>query len=586
MRLKERLKNGPFLFDGAMGTCLGEAPDWKGAEAELACLEAPELVRSLHEAYLQAGADALKTNTFGLSRLYAQGQNADALLLAGLKLAREAAGEQALVFGDIGPVGPDQQPQAGEVYIRQAELFLENGADGLLVETQPTTAGLAELAAWKEEHVPECDLIVSFAVGPDGISQAGHTVRELFEAVLPLEGVDAIGLNCMSGPHHLLQVLEGLGPQSKPVLFMPNAGYPTVLGRHVVYGGQPDYYAKQAVRALRAGASLLGGCCGTTPEHIRALREAMPSELPASRETDEAQVKALPPLQDRLAEKWAAGKKVLAVEYDPPRTDAIASFMEGMGRLKEAGADLVTIADNPIGRSRADASLLACKVKRELGLEVLPHMTCRDRNLNAARALLIALSIEDVHNVLLVTGDPVPADLKEEVKSVYSFNSRRLAAYVKELEQTSLSMPFRCFGALDVNARNFDVQLQMAKEKEAAGIEGFLTQPVLSKQALENLKRARRELSGKILGGIYPVVSERNARFLANEIHGMAMDEAIIEAYAGLNRTEAEALARRLSLDFARAMADWVDGYYIMTPFSRVGLSAGILQDLRAEGLA
>lgn len=126
----------------------------------------------------------------------------------------------------------------------------------------------------------------------------------------------------------------------------------------------------------------------------------------------------------------------------------------------------------------------------------------------------------------------------------------------------------------------------MAKEKEAAGIEGFLTQPVLSKQALENLKRARRELSGKILGGIYPVVSERNARFLANEIHGMAMDEAIIEAYAGLNRTEAEALARRLSLEFARAMADWVDGYYIMTPFSRVGLSAGILQDLRAEGLA
>lgn len=249
--------------------------------------------------------------------------------------------------------------------------------------------------------------------------------------------------------------------------------------------------------------------------------------------------------------------------------------------MKRAGADVVTIADNPVGRPRADSCLLACKIKRELGVEPLPHMTCRDRNRNAAKALLLGLSMEGVHNVLLVTGDPIPSEDRDEVKSVFNFNSRRLAAYVSGLNETVLRTPFRIFGALNVNAKNFDQQLRIALEKEENGVSGFLTQPVLSREALENLKTARRTLRGKILGGIYPVVSHKNACFLNNEIAGMHISEEIVSLYEGRDREEAEELAVEVSARIAEEIAPCTDGLYLMTPFKRVALMVRILREIR-----
>ncbi|MEM5781331.1 MAG: methylenetetrahydrofolate reductase, partial [Lawsonibacter sp.] len=222
-----------------------------------------------------------------------------------------------------------------------------------------------------------------------------------------------------------------------------------------------------------------------------------------------------------LWDKLERGERVVAVELDPPPDDDISFFLEGVRSLRAAGADAVTIADCPIGRPRADSSLLSCKIRRELGMEPLPHLTCRDRNLNATKALLLGLSAEGVHNVLLVTGDPIPTEERSEVKSVFNFNSRKLARYVAGLNEKTLATPFRIFGALNVNARNFEVQLRLAGEKEENGVSGFLTQPVLSPEALENLKLARSTLKGKILGGIFPVVSHRNACFLNTDISGM-----------------------------------------------------------------
>ena len=211
-------------------------------------------------------------------------------------------------------------------------------------------------------------------------------------------------------------------------------------------------------------------------------------------------------------------------------------------------------------------------------MEPLPHMTCRDRNLNATKALLLGLSIEGVHNVLLVTGDPIPTEDRDEVKSVFNFNSRKLAQYVSDLNQRTLTTPFRIFGALNLNARNFQHQLEMAVEKEKCGMSGFLTQPVLSAEALENLKLARATLKGKILGGIFPVVSHRNACFLNNEISGMRVCQEIIDLYEGKDREEAEALAVRISTEIARQIAPYTDGYYFMTPFRRVELITKIME--------
>ena len=277
-----------------------------------------------------------------------------------------------------------------------------------------------------------------------------------------------------------------------------------------------------------------------------------------------------------VSAKFAAGERVIAVELDPPPDDDAAYFFNGVRTLRNAGADWITIADCPVGRPRADSSLLACKVKRDFGMEPLPHIACRDRNLNATKALLLGLAIEGIHHILIVTGDPVPTEKRDEVKSVFNFNSRKLARYIQSLNET-LQTPFQMFGALNVNARNFDRQLEFALEKETCGITGFLTQPVLSPEAMDNLRKARTVLHGKILGGIFPVVSYRNACFLNNEIAGMRVSEDIIRRYEGLNREEAESLAVEISIDTAREIADFTDGLYLMTPFKRVALVEKIL---------
>ncbi|MCF0260252.1 MAG: methylenetetrahydrofolate reductase [Erysipelotrichaceae bacterium] len=278
-------------------------------------------------------------------------------------------------------------------------------------------------------------------------------------------------------------------------------------------------------------------------------------------------------------------RKVIAVELDPPKNDQIAAYMKNVSLLASSGADFVTIADCPIGRSRADSCLLACKIKRELGVLALPHMTCRDRNLNATKALLLGLAMEDIHSMLLVTGDPLPTDLRDEVKSVFSFNSRKLAAYIKGLYPETVSIPFNMFGALNVNALNFEKQLEIALEKEKAGISGFLTQPVLSSQALQNLKLARKKLKGKILGGIFPVVSYKNGLFLKNEVSGIDVSDEIIERYKGLDRSQGEDLALQISADIAAEIAPYVDGFYLMTPFSRVNLMVRLIDRIKKDGL-
>ena len=273
------------------------------------------------------------------------------------------------------------------------------------------------------------------------------------------------------------------------------------------------------------------------------------------------------------------------MELDPPADVNLTKFMNGAWMLKGAGVDIITIADCPIARARMDSSLLACKIRRELNLDALPHMTCRDRNLNATKALLMGLYAEGVRNLLLVTGDPIPTAERDEVKSVYQFNSRKLAAFVSGLGQTALPTPFHLFGALNVNALNFDVQLRLAKEKLEKGMIGFLTQPVLTPEAFENLKRARKELDGYILGGIIPVISARNARFMDSEINGIRVDDRVTQLYEGKNRAEAEDLAVEISAEIARQIAPYVDGYYLMTPFQRTGLICRILEQMQQDVL-
>ena len=269
------------------------------------------------------------------------------------------------------------------------------------------------------------------------------------------------------------------------------------------------------------------------------------------------------------------------VELDPPRSADIGGFMEGARQLEQAGADAITIADCPIGRSENGFQLCwPASLSRELGIEALPHMTCRDRNVNATKALLLGLSMENVHNVLAVTGDPIPTGDRGSVKSVYQFNSRVLAKFIRGLGESGEAEPFFVCGGLNINAVRFDSELDRAKEKMDCGVSAFLTQPVLSEQAALHLERAMDELRGaKLIGGLFPVVSEKNARFLQSEVHGITVDEAVVRAYAGLDRAQGEDMAVRLCREAASRISPFVDGYLHYDAVSAGG--AGVPRDSR-----
>ena len=588
--VRKLLAQRPLLFDGGMGTYYKTKP---GQECEQANLTDPEGILAVHRAYLAAGADAIKTNTFSLPRLAAAQQPGwEQLADAGWQLAAKAAGETgAAVFADLGPAPDTENLPAAQVYLAVAKRFALLGARNFLFETLSTEDGVLEAIRALKQTVPGAFVLVSFAVLPDGYTREGRYCAELVRRMAQSGVVDAVGLNCVSAPGAMRALVQQLGDAGLPLSVMPNAGYPVVARAQVRYQGKPEYFARELSRLAAEGVRILGGCCGTTPQHIAALRtalDALPETLPATPAAKPAAA-AKPAVEtdDAFLRKLWAGQRVIAVELDSPKDADLTAYLEGARRLQAAGADLLTVADCPIARARMDSSLVACRVHRELGMNVLPHMTCRDRNLNATKALLLGLYAEGVREVLAITGDPIPTAERDEVKNVYQFNSRKLAQYIVSLagEGREMPSPITVFGALNLNARNFEVELRRAAEKLENGMSGFLTQPVLSAQAVGNLKKARETLGGraKILAGILPVVSQRNAIFMENEVNGIHVDETIIQKFEGLDRAAGEELGLEVSVQAAKAAAPYADGFYLMTPFNRVALMERLIARLRTE---
>ena len=588
--VRAHLARKPLLFDGGMGTYYKAKP---GTECEQGNLLDPAGVRKVHREYLAAGAEAIKTNTFGLPRMAAARQpDWQVLARAGWKLAAEAAVETgAAVFADLGPAPDTEAAPAGSIYTAVARCFVEQGAKNFLFETLSSDAGVLEAVQAVKAQVPDAFVLVSFAVLPDGYTREGMYSKDLVRRMTESGIVDAVGFNCVSAPGAMRTLVQQLGSTALPLSVMPNAGYPVVTRTQVKYQGKPEYFAKELARIAAEGVRILGGCCGTTPAHIAALRAALDS-LPAVEKAAPAVQVSTPEAptvekDDAFLRKLNAGKKVIAIELDSPKDADLTNYLAGAKRLQAAGADLLTIADCPIARARMDSSLVACRVHRELGLCTLPHMTCRDRNLNATKALLLGLYAEGVREVLAITGDPIPTAERDEVKNVYQFNSRKLAQYIVSLagEGREMPSPMTVFGALNLNARNFEVELRRAGEKLENGMSGFLTQPVLSEQAVENLRRTRETLGqrAKILAGIMPVVSQRNAIFMENEVNGIHVAEDIIEAFAGLDREQGEALGLEISLKMAREALPYADGFYLMTPFNRVALMERLIARLKTE---
>ena len=579
-------ENGVLLFDGGMGTFYASRNRTSHRDCEWANLSAPGEIEAIHRAYLDAGCRAIKTNTYGANRQNFPVSDCAAIIREGWLIVRRAAGDEAYVFADIGPIDARDDTDLLEEYHFIVDQFLSLGARHFLFETIGTDLYLHEIAEHIKAADPDAFVLVSFAAQPDGFTRDGRLIGELCRGAAEDAYIDAVGLNCVSGGRQMVELMNKIGPINGLFSVMPNAGYPTVRGNRTYYDGDPGYFASQIAIMHARGAQIIGGCCGTTPQHIGSAAKAIRAPAPVlidypAQKRDRVGAALRPdPFWDALCD---GARKPFAVELDPPEGAEVSGFMTGARELRDGGADMITVADCPIARARMDSSRMVCKIKRELGMNVMPHMTCRDRNLNATQALLLGLCAEGVNNVLLVTGDPVPAASRDEVKSVYNFNSRKLIKFVSSMNEAVLPAPFHIFAALNVNARNFAIQLDLAKKKEENGADGFLTQPILTDEALENLKLARKMLKGKILGGIMPIVSQRNALFINSEIAGISVDEKIIALYENADRAKGEELAVEISAAMARRMAPYVDGYFLITPFSRTGLIIRIMERIRSE---
>ena len=590
MNIREYLKENVLVFDGSMGTYFASKNSGPFDRCEIANITKAQQIYNIHKEYIDAGCKAIKTNTFAanIDNFDDDHEYLKKVITEGWKIANKAAeGKDVFVFADIGPVPETDGVKISEKYIETADIFINLGAENFLFETLYDDYGIYETAEYIKKKVPNAFIIVSFSVQIDGYTKDGILGTELIKRANSNEYVDYTGLNCVLGPHHMYKYFKKIANLGTNFSVMPNAGYPTVINNRTFFENSPSYFAIKIKDMVKKGAKIVGGCCGTTPEYIKDIV----NELNSDEEDDysESYTEEEKPKEsankriNTFAQKLYDGKKVIAVELDPPTDADITKFEKNAKILNEKGIDILTIADCPVAKARADSSILACRVKREFGMDALPHITCRDRNINATKALLLGLNIEGINNVLIITGDPIPSAMRDEVKSVFNFNSRMLAKYIANLNETVFENKFMICAALNINALNFDIQLRMAKEKEANGVSLFLTQPIMTQKGYENLKRAKMELKGKILAGIMPVVSYRNACFMDSEIPGINVADEIKQLFKGKSKEESAEIGTKVAADIAEKVKDYCDGYYLITPFNRADIICSIIDKIRQQ---
>jgi homocysteine S-methyltransferase len=570
MKIRDYIKDTILLFDGALGSYSKEITNID-CDPEIYNLTNPQLIKNIHENYLVAGAKAIKTNTFMANK--ENYDNYAELITSGINLAKQVASSyDAYVFADIGQ-------NISYDYLDIVKVMIETEVENYLFETLISLKGIKKATELIKSVNKESYIIVSFSVNSDGYTKDGEYYLDLIKEANKIDTIDSIGLNCSTGPFHLKNNLKNFTNNTKPIYISPNASYPVIINNRSRYQNNVSYFTDEMIEIVDLGADIIGGCCGTNPSYIKNIAVNLKNKNKVAFTSEEKESKVFS-IDNTFMTKVKYGKKVIVIELDSPKIDDVVKFMESSKRLKLLGIDLLTIADNPLGYVRMSSSILACKVKRELDIEVMPHLTCRDRNINATKSLLLGLSIEGINNVLVITGDPLPSPFRNEVKSVYEFNSRKLTKYISNLNKTDFNNSFNIMCALNINSVNFDIQLKFAKEKIANGANVFLTQPILNENALINFKIAKRELNTIILAGIMPIVSYKNAVFINNEIPGINIDESIIDEYKGLTREQAENLAFTISKNYIDELNDFVDGFYIMTPFNRINLIEKIVHHI------
>lgn len=603
----ERLASEIVIGDGAMGTLLYGRGVSLDANFEYLNLVDPDLVQNVHAEYVDAGALLLETNTFGANalRLGAIGLEKKVGLIneAGARLARTAAGPDRFVAGAVGPLirprgesGEFTPGQKREVLREQMEALAYGGVDLFILETFSVLEDLeAALGIAGELGLPA---VAQMAFLEAGRSREGVSAEDAARR-LEAAGAAVLGANCGSGPRELLHVLSRMAAVSDlPLSAFANSGFPQYVDGRYIYLATPDYFAEMGREMAAAGASLVGGCCGTTPDHIRALAQALAGSRPTPRSRPKRV--EVPAVGEREAPPAASGRTflddwgrrpVVTVEIDPPRGIDCTKVLSAARTLAEAGVDAISLAENPLARIRMGNLALGKKIQEETGAEVIVHVTCRDRNLIGLHSEMMGAHLLGLRNILAVTGDPVSVGGESGATSVFDLNSVGLLQLLSALNRgeslfgTDLGACSRFLlgAAFNPNLPSMDGQLRRLEKKVAAGARFVQTQPVYSPEILSALLERTAPHGIPVLVGILPLVSERNAEFLHNEVPGITLPDEVRRRMRGKSGEAGVREGLSLAMELVEAGRGRVGGWYLMPPFGKVDLSLKLMAAIRRD---
>ena len=590
MFIREYLQEKKIITDGAFGTYYASKYSAPEEIPERANINYPDRVRAIHQEYIVSGAKLIRTNTFASNTVILEEniEGVKANICSAVEIANSAvkAYDDSLtlyVSGDIGPIPAPafiDRESVMEEYKVLAETFIEKGVSILIFESFaeldviiPAIEHAKKLAA---NSGMDLFIIVQFALNQFGYSAAGLSARKLIEDASKINEIDALGFNCGIGPAHMQSIMEKIVfPDDKFITSIPNAGYPKISRNQIKYSNTAKYFEEKMQELADFGSDILGGCCGTNPTFIEGLAQKLElSQKPRQKNVISDKKNSKPPIRKGFIYDENGNrknKKLIAVELAPPFDCNDEKLLESAHGLANLDIDVLTFPDSPSGRTRVDSVLMASKVHQETGIAVMPHICCRDKNAVAMRSLFLGAQINDIHNALIITGDPLPQVARETVKAVFNFDSTGLMSIVKEMNEDSfLSMPFSYGGAINQNRRNLEVEIKRIKKKIDCGAEFFLTQPVFSEQDVERLRLIKKETGATILCGIMPLVSRKNAIFMKNEIAGVNVTDEVVNMYPeNGTKEQGEAVGIELAKKMMAATEDFVDGYYFSFPFNR-----------------
>lgn len=599
--LRKAWDNNVLIGDGAMGTYLYQLGFPVGISFEEFNLLRPEVIGDVHRHYIEAGAQLIETNTFSANfyklAKFGLESKVEEINRAAVRIARKAAGNSAYVAGAVGSIrgGKRSDVSIGELgtfFEEQISALLSEGVDAILFETFYDLEEM-RIALGKARKLTDIPAICQFAVDQVGRTLDGYSIQDAF-GILRQDGADVFGFNCHSGPKGIMSVMKKLdGPLDIPLSVYPNAGLADYVDGEYIYGATPDYFGECALSFADLGARLIGGCCGTTPEHVasiaRALQNYVPTPLSEGRELPQAQASVVLAEQEQHAEKVSNGRDTsvpsivdtvkerhtVIVELDPPRDLDITKFMMGAAALKEAGVDALTLADNSLAVTRMSNMALGHLVQSQLGIRPLIHIACRDRNLIGTQSHMMGFDALGIDHVLAVTGDPARFGDLPGASSVYDLTSFEIIRMIKQLNEgigfsgkpLKQKAKFVVGAAFNPNVKYLNKAVERLEKKIASGADYIMTQPVYDPALIVAIKEATAHLDIPIFIGIMPLASGKNAEYLHNEVPGIQLPENVRKRIEGLQGAEGREMGVEIAKELLDTAMEHFNGIYLMTPF-------------------